>query len=190
MKKTQTTPIIAYVRRLVPFVVFCAVIGVSFYTKFFPGIRTARTFRSFFVEMAAFLPLMFILIGLFDVWFPRNLVERYIGGDSGVKGTIWVILLATLQAGPLYGSFPVAYMLWKKGCSPFNIFVYLGAFSATKIPMLTFETGFLGWRFSLLRTILSVPVFIAIAWIIDRSFRAGKFVMNDGNNTTFLNTHK
>jgi uncharacterized membrane protein YraQ (UPF0718 family) len=136
--------------------------------------------------MIVFLPLMFILIGLFDVWFPRSMVERHIGKESGVKGTLWVILLATLQAGPLYSSFPVAYLLWKKGCSPFNVFVYLGAFSVMKIPMLTFEVGFLGWKFSLLRTVLSIPVFIAIAWLIDRSLTGREFVINDGGSPSIL----
>ncbi|MCK7529669.1 MAG: hypothetical protein MZV63_00695 [Marinilabiliales bacterium] len=60
---------------------------------------------------------MFILIGLFDVWVPREKIEKHIGKESGWKGTGLVILLATLQAGPLYGAFPFAYILWKKGCS-------------------------------------------------------------------------
>ena len=171
-----------YVRRLIPFLVFCVAAGVAIALKFSPGIHVAETFRDFILEMIAFLPMMFILIGLFDVWFPREKVERHIGKESGIKGTLWVMLLATLQAGPLYGAFPVAYMLWKKGCSPFNIFVYLGAFSVMKIPMLTFEVGFLGWKFSLLRTVLSIPVFIAIAWLIDRSFKGKTFVINDGGN--------
>ena len=135
-----------FVRRLIPFLVFCLAIGVSFAMHFLPGIHAAKTFHEFILEMVAFLPLMFILIGLFDIWFPRNIVERHIGKDSGVKGALWVIFLATIQAGPLYSSFPVAYMLWKKGCNPFNIFVYLGAFSVMKIPMLTFEVGFLGQK--------------------------------------------
>ena len=107
-----------------------------------------------------FLPLMFILIGLFDVWAPKEKIERHIGTDSGVQGAVWMILLAMLQAGPLYGAFPVAYMLYKKGASIRNIFIYLGAFSTLKIPMLSFEIGFLGLKFSILRTVLTIPVFI------------------------------
>ncbi len=168
-----------YLRRYIPFLAFCLAVGISFSAHFLPGINAARTFHDFILEMIAFLPLIFILIGLFDVWFPRTMVERHIGKESGTKGTAWVILLATLQAGPLYGSFPIAYLLWKKGCSVFNIFVYLGAFSAIKIPMLTFEVGFLGWKFSLLRTALSIPVFVAIAWIIDRRLGKG-FCMKEG----------
>jgi len=117
--------------------------------------------------MILFLPLMFILIGLFDVWIPREKIEKHIGEDSGWKGTLLVILLASLQAGPLYGAFPFAYILWKKGCNIRNIFIYLGAFSTIKIPMITFEIGFLGLKFSLLRTLITLPVFIIIGYIME-----------------------
>jgi uncharacterized membrane protein YraQ (UPF0718 family) len=131
----------------------------------------SNNFWMFFVEMATFLPLMFILIGLTDVWFPREKVEKHIGNESGIKGTIWVILLAMLQAGPLYAAFPVAHILWKKGSSIRNIFIYLGAFATMKVPMLTFEIGFLGLKFSLLRTFFTLPVFIIIAVLLDAYFK-------------------
>lgn len=125
------------------------------------------TFWLFFLEMISYLPCMFILIGLFDIWFPREKIEKHIGKESGFRGMLWCILLAMFQAGPLYGAFPVAYLLWQKGASVRNIFVYLGAFSTLKIPMLTFEISFLGLKFTLFRTITTLPVFIIIAYIIE-----------------------
>jgi uncharacterized membrane protein YraQ (UPF0718 family) len=142
------------------------------------GLGAGRNFWTFFSEMIAFLPLMFVLIGLIDVWLPKEKVERHIGPGSGFSGTFWVILLAMLQAGPLYGAFPVAYLLWKKGCGVRNIFIYLGAFSTMKIPMLTFEIGFLGLKFSLLRTLFTLPVFIAIGYIMEWYLRDKQFVVN------------
>ena len=135
----------------------------------------SHNFWMFFVEMVTFLPFMFILIGLIDVWFPREKVEKHIGRESGIKGTVWVILLAMLQAGPLYGAFPVAHLLWKKGSSIRNIFIYLGAFATMKIPMLTFEIGFLGLKFSLLRTLFTLPVFIAIASLMELYLKNKQF---------------
>ena len=142
-----------------------------------------RNFWLFFSEMIAFLPLMFILIGVIDVWFPREKIEPFIGRDSGAKGTFWVILFAMLQAGPLYGAFPVAYLLWKKGSSIKNIFIYLGAFSTLKIPMLTFEIGFLGLKFSLLRTLITLPVFILIGYIMEWYLKDRQFKMKDPGKT-------
>jgi uncharacterized membrane protein YraQ (UPF0718 family) len=143
-------------------ILFGLFILVSRLFNFIPAKTIQSNFWLFFVEMITFLPFMFILVGLFDVWFPKEKVEKHIGQGSGIKGTIWCILLAMLQAGPLYGAFPVAYLLWKKGCRIRNIFIYLGAFSTLKIPMLTFEIGFLGLKFSLLRTLITLPVFIVI----------------------------
>lgn len=146
---------------------FLILIGLSYLFDFAAGEKIGQNFWMFFKEMILFLPLMFVLIGLFDVWMPREKIEKHIGRESGWKGTGLIILLATLQAGPLYGAFPFAYILWKKGCSIRNIFIYLGTFSAIKIPMLTFEIGFLGLKFSLLRTLITLPVFILIGYLLE-----------------------
>ena len=148
-------------------IVFLILIGLSYLFDFAAGEKIGINFWMFFKEMILFLPLMFILIGLFDVWVPRERIEKHIGQESGLKGTGLVILLATLQAGPLYGAFPFAYILWKKGCSIRNVFIYLGAFATIKIPMITFEIGFLGLKFSLLRTLITLPLFILIGFLME-----------------------
>jgi len=120
------------------------------------------------MEMAGILPAMFILVGLFEVWVPRASIERFFGREAGWKAVPWLIVLATLQAGPLYGAFPVAIGLARKGCSARNVFIYLGAFSSLKIPLLAFEVGFLGWQFSLARVLISLPAFIFVGVLVDR----------------------
>jgi uncharacterized membrane protein YraQ (UPF0718 family) len=158
--------------------IFAIFAAASLYLKFNFGLAAVENFKSSFLEMISFIPLMFILIGLFEVWVPKEIIEKHIGGESGIKGILWVILFAMLQVGPLYGAFPVAYIIWKKGASIRNIFIYLGAFSTLKIPMLSFEVGFLGLKFSLLRTILSLPVFILIAVIMEKSLKGKEFKIN------------
>jgi len=155
--------------------IFLLFIIFSLSSNFIPGINVYKNFWIFFKEMITYLPFMFILIGLFDVWVPKEKVEKHIGKESGIKGVLWVMLLAMLQAGPLYSAFPVAYLLWRKGCSIRNVFIYLGAFSTLKIPMLTFEIGFLGLKFSLLRTIITLPVFILLAQIMEVYLRDKNF---------------
>ena len=162
-------------KRYILTLMFCVFIIASYCFSLDFGYKIGNNFWIFFKELITFLPFMFILVGLFDVWFPKEKVEKYIGKESGIKGTFWVILLAMLQAGPLYGAFPVAYLLWKKGCSIRNVFIYLGAFSTLKIPMLTFETGFLGIKFTLLRTAFTLPVFIIIAVLMEAYFKNKNF---------------
>lgn len=98
---------------------------ISFLIGFQPGKDIFISFKQFFIEMISFIPFLFIIIGLFDVWVPKSKIEKHIGQGSGAKGIIFIILLAMLQAGPLYGVFPVAYILYKKGASIKNIFIYL-----------------------------------------------------------------
>lgn len=150
--------------------IFAVFTAGSFLLEFDFGKRTAENFLSSFIEMITLIPLMFILAGLFDVWVPRKLVEKHIGKDSGIRGVMWVILLSMLQVGPLYGAFPVAYIIWKKGASVRNILIYIGAFSTLKIPMLSFEIGYLGLKFSLMRTLFTLPVFILIAILMEKIF--------------------
>ncbi len=152
---------------------------VSYIQPIEVGIVIGNNFRMFFLEMVAILPLMFILIGLFDVWVPREKIIRHLGTGAGYWGILWVILLAMLQVGPLYAAFPVAALLWRKGCSLRNIFIYLGAFTTLKIPMLTFEVGFLGWKFSLLRALFSFPVFIAIGFLLAADLKDRQFAVKE-----------
>src|SRR6056297_1532192 len=151
---------------------FAGFIGISYGVDFTAGEELFQTtFWRFLKEMLMILPCMFILIGLFDVWIPKEKIEKHLGEGSGMKGAGLMILLAVIQPGSLYMAFPFAHLLWKKGTSLRNIFIYVGMFSAAKIPMLTFEIGFLGLKFSALRLILTIPVFILIAILLERRLR-------------------
>jgi uncharacterized membrane protein YraQ (UPF0718 family) len=130
------------------------------------GQRMAGEFYTFSMKMVLLMPCTFILIGLLDVWIPKEQIKKHIGEESGLRGAVYIILLAVFQGGPLYVAFPAAHLLWKKGCSMRNIFLYLGAFSTVKIPMILFEASFLGWRFALVRAAAALPVFVIIAEIM------------------------
>jgi uncharacterized membrane protein YraQ (UPF0718 family) len=127
------------------------------------GQRMSNNFFAFSREMIIIVPCIFIIIGLIDVWIPTEWIQHHIGKDSGVMGGIYVILLAIFQGGPIYCAFPVAHLLWKKGTSMRNVFLYLSAFSSLKVPMLIFEVSFLGWKFAMVRAIVALPIFVLIA---------------------------
>ena len=161
-------------------IAFAIFVAYSLVFQFSPGIEMfEKNFWGFLKEMLIALPVMFILIGLFDVWVSKEKVQKHIGDSSGIKGILLVMLLAFVQAGPLYAAFPVAYILKKKGTSSVNIFIYLSSYTMAKVPMLTFEIGFLGLKFSLLRLILSIPVFILIGIFMGKYFDKHKGTINE-----------
>ena len=77
--------------------------------------------------------------------------------------------------------FQVAYMLYRKGASIRNIFIYLGAFSSMKIPMIGVEIGYLGIAFSLARTLVSLPLFIGIGYLMEWYLKNRCFEIRDGS---------
>jgi uncharacterized membrane protein YraQ (UPF0718 family) len=165
-------------RRYIWLIVFIVFIAVSFIADFQPGKEISVTFKNSLIEMITFIPALFIIVGLFDVWVPKEKIQKHIGQKSGIKGIAIVVLLAMLQAGPLYGAFPVAYILWKKGASIKNIFIYLGAFASLKIPMLGIEIAYLGIKFTLIRTLVSLPLFIAIGYFMEWYLKDKNFKIN------------
>ena len=162
---------------------FAILAALSFILGFSPGKAISTNFTHSFIEMITFMPFLFIIVGLFDVWVSKEKIQQHIGQESGIKGIVLVVLLAMLQAGPLYGAFPVAYLLNKKGASIRNIFIYLGAFSSLKIPMLGIEIGYLGIEYTLVRTIVSLPLFIGIGYLMERYLKNRHYEVRDGSQT-------
>lgn len=116
--------------------------------------------------MLLVIPPIFVLLGLLDIWVPREQMVRFMGPGSGAKGTILAFLLGSFAAGPLYGAFPVAAVLMKKGAGFSNILIFIGAWSTTKVPMLLFESSALGARFALSRLAIDIVGIILIAMAI------------------------
>lgn len=111
-------------------------------------------------------PPIFLLLGLLDVWVPKEMLIKYMGAGSGSKGLFLAFALGSAAAGPLYGAFPVAAVLMKKGASFANVLIFVGSWSTTKIPMFLFEMHALGTRFAVARLIIDIPGIVLIALAI------------------------
>jgi uncharacterized membrane protein YraQ (UPF0718 family) len=157
--------------KIKPYLLFLAVIVADLLIFFFnPALAAdivAGTSRHF-LQMLAILPPIFLLIGLLDVWVPREKFMRFMGESSGVTGIALSILLGAAAAGPLYAAFPLAAIMIKKGVKFRNILIFLGAWSTMKIPMLLFEISSLGREFALTRYFLSLIGILLMAFLIDR----------------------
>ena len=119
-------------------------------------------------EMLLVIPPIFILLGLLDIWVPKQTMVRFMGEGSGLKGVLLALFIGSAAAGPLYGAFPVAAVFMKKGVKLSNILIFLGAWSTTKIPMLLFEFTSLGVPFALSRLLVNLPGIIIIAAILEK----------------------
>ena len=88
------------------------------------GLKAATITLSSFKEMIMVIPPIFILLGLLDIWVSKEIMVKYMGEGSGIKGVLIAILIGSAAAGPLYGAFPVAAVFMKK-MLVLRMFLYL-----------------------------------------------------------------
>lgn len=132
------------------------------------GINTLKLAKSSFVQMIEVLPPIMILLGLMDVWIPRERMIKYMGKDSGVKGIILAMLIGIIGAGPMYAAFPFTAVLIKKGVKFSNVIIFMNAWCVIKISTVLFEISSLGYNFTLLRLIINIPGVIIMGYLTEK----------------------
>ncbi|NCB42689.1 MAG: hypothetical protein EOM59_08720 [Clostridia bacterium] len=122
---------------------------------------------AYFKEMALIMPPVFILMGLMEVWIPKDKIQKWLGSGSGIKGAGIALALGTLPTGPLYVAFPMTATLIRKGASITNMVIFLGSWAALKIPQLMVEIKFLGLSFTLARFVLTLLALVLIGFLME-----------------------
>ncbi|MGE4485368.1 MAG: permease [Oscillospiraceae bacterium] len=158
----------ALLKRYRAFIIAAAAIGVLSLVNRQIGLKAISISAYQFGQMLLVIPPVFILLGLLDVWVPRETMVKYMGEGSGLKGILLAIFIGSAAAGPLYGAFPVAAVLMKKGVKFSNVLIFIGAWSTTKIPMFLFEIAALGTKFAFARLMVDIPGIIIIAYVLSK----------------------
>ncbi len=123
------------------------------------------------LTMLGVIPPIFILIGLLDVWVPKETMIRYMGDSSGLVGLFFAFLLGALAAGPLYAAFPVAAILLKKGARFAYVLFFLGTWTSAKIPLLLFEMTSLGVHFTLIHVSSMLVMYFIGSVLIEKALQ-------------------
>ncbi len=132
------------------------------------AIRTVESASSNFIQMLSVLPPIMILLGLMDVWVPRETLIKYMGNDSGIVGIILAMAIGSIAAGPMYAAFPFTAVLIKKGVRFSNVIIFMNAWCVTKISTLLFEVSALGYKFTIARLIIDIPGVIIMGYLVYR----------------------
>lgn len=138
------------------------------------GLKSLSFTKENLIDMMSVIPPIFILIGLLDVWVKRETMVRFMGKDSGIIGVLLAFFIGSAAAGPLYGAFPVAEVLLKKGSRLSNVFIMVGAWSTTKIPLLLFEASAMGVEFTMIRFVLDIFGILGIAYFTEKVLTQGE----------------
>jgi len=153
---------------------------VSFVFGFNSGKEIGYNFISFLVYMLKILPCAFILIGLFEVWIKKEVIDKHLGEESGVRGYIWAMLLAGTIAGGLLVAFPIAYSMFNTGAKLSVIFTYMGAAAICRVPMTMFEASFMGVKFTAIRLLVSLTLVIITSVLVGKYLSKRNYKIIEG----------
>ena len=90
-KKTFSTK--NFIKQYLFFLITLVLLGLMFILKFDAGLKATDVIIYSFKEMLLVLPPIFILIGLLDVWVPKETMIKYMGEGSGFKGILLAFFL-------------------------------------------------------------------------------------------------
>lgn len=131
------------------------------------GTKSFINAQSSFIQMLSVLPPIMILLGLIDVWVPKEALMKYMGKNSGFTGVLIAILIGSIAAGPMYAAFPFTAVLLKKGVKFSNIIIFMNAWCVTKISTLLFEISAIGYAFTLSRLVIDIPGVIIMGYLVE-----------------------
>jgi uncharacterized membrane protein YraQ (UPF0718 family) len=100
---------------------------------------------------ALILILAFILVGYVDVLSPTQLIEGWIGPESGLPGIILAEFIGMLLPGGPYVVFPLIAVLYATGAGLGPAVAIITSWSTQALLTISFELPFMGWRFTAIR---------------------------------------
>lgn len=102
-------------------------------------------------QMLPILVLALIVAGMVQVLVPREIISRWIGEASGLRGILVGTVIGGLMPGGPYVSLPVAAGLMRAGASIGTMVALITGWSILAFTRLPIEIGVMGWKFVLIR---------------------------------------
>ncbi|MBM4043804.1 MAG: permease [Planctomycetes bacterium] len=121
------------------------------------------------------LPLLlcaFIVAGMVQVLIPQEFINKWVGGEAGMRGIFLGTVAGGFAVGGPYISLPIVAGLLNAGAGVGTMVAFLTSWSLWAFGRLPMEVGILGWEFTLIR-LASTFFFPPIAGLIAHTFFSG-----------------
>lgn len=140
--------------------------GEDLHTK---GLKSAL---DMLIDILPLLIFAFIMAGMVQVLLPHELLSKWVGEESGMRGLLIGTIAGSLTPGGPYVSLPLAAGLLRAGASVGTMVAFISAWSLWAISRLPLEIGILGWKFWFARFACTF-FFPPIAGVIAQTFFSG-----------------
>lgn len=149
---------------IIPLAIALTLIALTYKEKGTEGIGAGFTESgNLFLTVLPNLIIGFTLAGFIAIILPQDVVARWIGEDSGMKGLLVGTVAGSLTPGGPFTHFPILASLVSQGAAIGPISAYIAAWALLGIHrIIIWEGPILGWRFVMIRTLscLIFPVII------------------------------
>ena len=129
--------------------------------------NTIRHDTSLFLKILPLLGAGILLVGFIQVLVPSNIVAKWLGKESGLKGILIATIAGAITPGGPMISFPMIIALKKGGADTGSLIAYLTAWTTLGLTRtLAWEIPLMGIEFTLIRTASSIilPVIAGLTY--------------------------
>ena len=117
------------------------------------------------VQVLPLLILALIIAGMVQVLFPEELLSKWVGAGSGLRGILIGTLVGGITPGGPFVALPIAAGFLHAGASVGVMVAFMTSWSLWAILRLPLEIGVMGWEFTFVR-IASTFFFPPIAGLV------------------------
>jgi uncharacterized membrane protein YraQ (UPF0718 family) len=103
------------------------------------------------VDILPMLVFAFIMAGMIQALLPQELLSKWIGEESGIRGILIGTVAGGITPGGPYVSLPLAAGFLRAGAGIGTMVAFLTAWSLWAVSRLPMEIGVMGWKFTLVR---------------------------------------
>jgi len=149
-------------------------LSIGYYRGEGQHVQGVKSGFNMLVEIVPLLIFAFIVAGMVQVLLSQEMVARWVGTESGIRGILVGSVAGGLTPGGPFVSLPLAAGLLRSGASAGTMVAYLTAWSLWAVNRLPMEVGILGWRFTLIRLVSTLILPIIGGLIAQALFASAK----------------
>ena len=126
------------------------------------------------IDILPLLIFAFIVSGMVQVLLPKELLSKWVGAESGLRGIMIGTIAGGLTPGGPFVSLPIVAGLLRSGAGVGTMVAFLTGWSLLAVGRLPMEVGILGWKFTAIRlacTFFFPPVAGLIAQALFSSYK-------------------
>lgn len=124
------------------------------------------------VDVLPLLVFAFIMAGMIQTLLPQELLSKWIGEESGIRGIIIGTVAGGITPGGPYVSLPLAAGFLRAGAGIGTMVAFVTAWSLWAVARLPMEIGVMGWKFTFIRLVCTF-FFPPIAGFLAQMFFSG-----------------